>query len=45
MTCRELICEHGGGIPNGKKLKAVLTSGARGPVLPATDEVLDAPLT
>src|SRR5690606_5789054 len=45
ITFRELIFEHGGGIPNGKKLKAILPSGASGPVLPATDEVLDAPLT
>ena len=45
ITFRELIFEHGGGIPNGKKLKAILPSGASGPVLPATGEVLDAPLT
>lgn len=45
ITFRELIFEHGGGVPNGKKLKAILPSGASGPVLPATDEVLDAPLT
>lgn len=45
ITFRELIFEHAGGIPNGKKLKAILPSGASGPVLPATDEVLDAPLT
>jgi NADH-quinone oxidoreductase subunit F len=44
-TFRELIYEHAGGIPNGKKLKAILPSGASGPVLRATDEVLDAPLT
>jgi len=45
ITFRELIFEHGGGIPDGKALKAILPSGASGPVLPATDEVLDAPLT
>jgi NADH-quinone oxidoreductase subunit F len=44
-TFRELIYERAGGIPNGKKLKAILPSGASGPVLRATDEVLDAPLT
>lgn len=44
-TMRELIYEHGGGIPNGKKLKGILPSGASGPVLRATDEVLDAPMT
>jgi NADH-quinone oxidoreductase subunit F len=44
-TFRELIYEHAGGIPNGKKLKAILPSGASGPVLKATDNVLDTPLT
>jgi NADH-quinone oxidoreductase subunit F len=45
ITFRELIFEHGGGIPNGKKLKGILPSGASGPMLPATDDVLDASLT
>lgn len=45
ITFRELIFDIAGGVPNGKKLKAILPSGASGPVLPATDEVLDAPLT
>ncbi len=45
LTFRELIYEHAGGIPNGKRLKGILPSGASGPVLRATDEVLDAPLT
>ncbi len=40
-TFRELIFEHGGGIPNGKRLKAILPAGASAPILPATDEVLD----
>jgi NADH-quinone oxidoreductase subunit F len=44
-TFRELIYEHAGGIPNGKKLKGILPSGASGPVLRVTDEVLDTPLT
>ncbi|MBI5961765.1 MAG: NADH-quinone oxidoreductase subunit NuoF [Chloroflexi bacterium] len=44
-TFRELIYDYAGGIPNGKKLKAILPSGASGPVLPATDEVLNAPMT
>jgi NADH-quinone oxidoreductase subunit F len=44
-TFRELIYEHAGGIPNGKKLKGILPSGASGPVLRATEEVLDTPLT
>ncbi|NLX08923.1 MAG: NADH-quinone oxidoreductase subunit NuoF [Chloroflexi bacterium] len=45
ITFRELIFEHAGGIPNGKQLKGILPSGASGPVLRATDEVLDSPLT
>lgn len=44
-TMRELIFEHGGGIPNGKKLKGILPSGASGPVIRVTDEVLDTPMT
>lgn len=43
-TFRQLI-EMAGGIRNGKKLKAILPSGASGPLLPATDKVLDTPLT
>ena len=45
LSFRELIYEQAGGIPNGKKLKAILPSGASGPVLRATDEVMDAALT
>jgi NADH-quinone oxidoreductase subunit F len=44
-TFRELIFEHAGGIPNGKAIKAILPSGASGPVVPATDEVLDTAMT
>jgi NADH-quinone oxidoreductase subunit F len=44
-TFRELIFTHAGGIPNGKKIKAILPSGASGPIVPATDAVLDTPLT
>jgi NADH-quinone oxidoreductase subunit F len=44
-TFRELIFEHAGGIPNGKALKGILPSGASGPVLRATDEVLDSAMT
>lgn len=43
-TFRELI-EMAGGVRNGKKLKAILPSGASGPLLPGTDKVLDTPLT
>jgi len=43
-TFRKLIFTHGGGIPNGKKLKAILPAGASAPILPGTDEVLDTPM-
>ncbi|MCI0711981.1 MAG: NADH-quinone oxidoreductase subunit NuoF [Chloroflexi bacterium] len=43
-TIGDLI-ELAGGGQNGKKLKALLPSGASGPVLPLTDEVLNAPCT
>jgi NADH-quinone oxidoreductase subunit F len=45
MTFRELLFndEYGGGIPNGKKFKALLPSGGSGPVI--TAEALDAPMT
>jgi NADH-quinone oxidoreductase subunit F len=38
---RELIFDHGGGIPDGKAIKAILPAGASAPILLATDEVLD----
>jgi NADH-quinone oxidoreductase subunit F len=44
ITFRELI-DAAGGIPDGKKLKAIFPSGGSGPILPATDEVLDCKLT
>lgn len=45
VTFRELLFEHAGGIPNGRQIKAILPSGGSGPIVPATDEVLDTPLT
>jgi NADH-quinone oxidoreductase subunit F len=44
VTFRRLI-ELAGGMKGGKKAKAILPSGASGPVVKATDDVLDAPLT
>lgn len=41
---RDLIFEHGGGIPGGRAIKAILPAGASAPLLPATDEVLDTPM-
>lgn len=43
-TFRTLIFDHGGGIPGGRKIKAILPAGASAPILPATDEVLDTPM-
>ena len=47
LTLRQLIFDeaYGGGIPGDKKAKAILPSGGSGPIIPATDEVLDMPLT
>jgi NADH-quinone oxidoreductase subunit F len=45
VTFRELLFEHAGGVPGGKQMKAILPSGGSGPIVPATDEVLDTPLT
>jgi NADH-quinone oxidoreductase subunit F len=44
-TFRQLIFEHGGGIPDGRAIKAILPAGASAPILPASDEVLDTPMT
>jgi NADH-quinone oxidoreductase subunit F len=41
---RELIFENGGGIRDGRAIKAILPAGASAPLLPATDEVLDTPM-
>jgi NADH-quinone oxidoreductase subunit F len=43
-TFRELIYDLGGGIPDGKKIKAILPAGASGAILEATDELLDTPM-
>jgi NADH-quinone oxidoreductase subunit F len=43
-TFRELIFEHGGGIPNGRSIKAILPAGASAAIVPATDKVLDTPM-
>ena len=42
VTLRELIYEHGGGIPDGRRLKAVIPGGSSVPVL--TDDQIDVPL-
>jgi NADH-quinone oxidoreductase subunit F len=42
ITLREIVYDIGGGIPNGKKFKAVQTGGPSGGVLP--DSMLDIPI-
>ena len=44
ISFRDLLAAAGG-VRGGKKLKAILPSGASGPLLPATDQVLDTKLT
>jgi NADH-quinone oxidoreductase subunit F len=41
---RELIFAHGGGIPDGRRPKAILPAGASSTILPADERVLDTPM-
>ncbi|RME88749.1 MAG: NADH-quinone oxidoreductase subunit NuoF [Anaerolineae bacterium] len=43
-TFRELIFEHGGGIPEGRNIKAIMPAGASSSFIVATDEALDTPM-
>ena len=43
-TFRELIYEHGGGIPNGRSIKAIMAAGASSALIVANDEALDTPM-
>jgi NADH-quinone oxidoreductase subunit F len=43
-TFRHLIYELGGGVPSGKKVKAILTAGASSTVLTGGDDILDTPM-
>jgi len=43
-TFRELIFTHGGGIPEGRRPKAILPAGASSTILPADDRILDTPM-
>jgi len=43
-TFRELIFEHGGGIPNGRQIKVIMPAGASSSLIIATDEALDTPM-
>jgi NADH-quinone oxidoreductase subunit F len=41
---RELIFEHGGGIPDGREIKAIMAAGASSSLIIANDEALDTPM-
>ena len=43
-TFRHLIYDLGGGVPGGKKVKAILTAGASSSVLTGGDDILDTPM-
>ena len=43
-TFRELIFEHGGGIPDGKNIKVIMPAGASSSLIPATEDALDTPM-
>jgi NADH-quinone oxidoreductase subunit F len=43
-TFRELIFTHGGGIPGGKKVKAIMPAGASSSLIVADDKALDTPM-
>ncbi|MFQ5617300.1 MAG: NADH-quinone oxidoreductase subunit NuoF, partial [Anaerolineales bacterium] len=43
-TFRELIYEHGGGIPNGREIKAILPAGASSAIIVADEDGLDCPM-
>jgi NADH-quinone oxidoreductase subunit F len=43
-TFRELIYEHGGGLPEGRRIKAIMPAGASSSLIVATEEALDTPM-
>jgi NADH-quinone oxidoreductase subunit F len=43
-TFRELIFEHGGGIPDGRQIKAIMAAGASSSLIIANEEALDTPM-
>ena len=43
-TFRELIFEHGGGIPGGREIKAIMPAGASSSLIVANQEALDTPM-
>jgi NADH-quinone oxidoreductase subunit F len=43
-TFRELIVKYGGGVPYGRKIKAILPAGASSSLIIATEQALDTPM-
>ena len=43
-TFRELIFEHGGGTPSGKRVKAIMPAGASSSIIAADEKALDTPM-
>lgn len=43
-TFRELVFEHGGGVPEGRTIKAFMSAGASSVIVPADDAALDTPM-
>jgi NADH-quinone oxidoreductase subunit F len=43
-TFRELIFEHGGGIPDGREIKAIMAAGASSSLIIANEDALDTPM-
>lgn len=43
-TFRTLIFEHGGGIPEGRKIKAIMAAGASSSLIVADERALDTPM-
>lgn len=43
-TFRELIYEHGGGIPDGRGIKAIMAAGASSALIVADEKALDTPM-
>jgi NADH-quinone oxidoreductase subunit F len=44
QTFRHLIYELGGGIPEGRQIKAIMAAGASSSLIPATEKALDTPM-
>jgi NADH-quinone oxidoreductase subunit F len=43
-TFRELVFEHGDGIPEGRQIKAIMAAGASSSIIVADDKALDTPM-